>query len=183
MKKVMKIKRPHIATLDEVTITRDGETAIIEYKEPGIGGVNLTIGKEIHQMTEEDILNCHNDCIHAQLESVRNYKYIATEIPPGKPQVEYSEGACYWTPRGNVLRCQVGFDSDNHEVAILIDDQEFSLKEFGKMLSTYEGWGMRVLFVPDDETYKSPPIEIKEPSESNTASIMLLDDSIEAIEH
>jgi hypothetical protein len=183
MKKVMQIKKPHIATLDEVTITRDGETAIIEYKKQGIGGVHLTIGKEIHQMTEEDILDCHNDCIHLQLESGRNYKYIATEIPPGKPQVEYSEGACYWTPRGNVLRCQVGFDSDNHETAILIDAQEFSLKEFGKMLSTYEGWGMRIIFVPEDETYKSPPIEIKEPNEDKTASIMLLDELCGACDH
>ncbi len=182
MKKVMQIKKPHIATLDEVRITRDGETAIIEYKEPGIGGVNLTIGKEIDQMTEEEILDCHNNCIHVQLETARNYKYIATEIPTGKPQVEYSEGACHWTPRGDVLRCQVGCD-DNHETAILIDDQEFSMKEFGKMLSTYEGWGMRVIFVPEDETYKSPPIEIKDPNEDKAASIMISDDLIVANDH
>lgn len=57
MKQVTKIKRPHIAKLDEVTITRDGETAIIDYKELGISGVNLTLGEEIYQMSDLDILN------------------------------------------------------------------------------------------------------------------------------
>ncbi len=182
MKKITKIKRPHIATLNEVTITRNGETAVIDYKDSVGGGVNLTIGEEIHQMSDEDILNCHNRCIATQLESMRNYKYVATEIPPGKPQVKYFERGYYWTPRGDVLRCQVGSD-DNHETAILIDDQEFSMKEFGKMLSTFEGWGMRIIFVPEDETYKSPPIEIKDPAEDKTASILFSDDLIEAIDH
>jgi hypothetical protein len=31
-----------------------------------------------------------------------------------------------------------------------IDDREFTLEEFGKMLVTYAGWGMRIEFVPDD---------------------------------
>ncbi|MDP3705062.1 MAG: hypothetical protein Q8R24_04030 [Legionellaceae bacterium] len=115
-----KIKRPHIAKLEEVTITRDGESAIIEYKEPGIGGVSIKIGQEIHQMNDEDILNCHNSYIHARLESMRNYKYVATEIPPGNPQVQYSESGYHWIPRGDVLRCEIGCD-DNHETAILIE--------------------------------------------------------------
>ncbi len=182
MKKVTKIKRPHIAELGEITITRDGETAIIEYKEPGIGVTHLKIGKEIYQMSDEDVLNCHNDCISAQFESMRNYKYVATEIPPGKPQVEYFDRGCYWTPRGDVLRCEVSCD-DNHETAILIDDQEFSMHEFGKMLSTFEGWGMRISFVPEDEIYKSPSIEIKDPNEDKIASIMLSDDLIKSVDH
>lgn len=182
MKKVKKIKRPHIAKLEEVRITRDGETAIIDYKEPGIGGVNLRLGKKIDQMSDEDILNRHNECIYAQLESIRNYKYVATEIPPGKPQVEYFEQGYYWTPRGDVLRCEVSCDDDG-ETSILIDDQEFSIKEFGKMLSTFAGWGMRIIFVPEDETYQSPPIQIKDPSENKTASMMLSDESITAFDH
>lgn len=182
MKQVTKIKRPHIAKLDEVTITRDGETAIIDYKELGISGVNLTLGEEIYQMSDLDILNRHNECIYAQLESMRNYKHVATEIPPGKPQVEYFEQGYHWTPRGDVLRCEVGCDDDG-ETAILIDDQEFSMKEFGKMLSSFEGWGMRIIFVPEDETCQSPPIEIKDPCENKTASIMLSDESIAALNH
>jgi hypothetical protein len=33
----MRLKRPHVATLDEVTITRNGEDAIIEYATSGSG--------------------------------------------------------------------------------------------------------------------------------------------------
>lgn len=181
MKKNTSFKRPHIATLDEITITREGETATIEYKEKGISGVHLTIGKEIDQMSDEDILKCHNDCIYAQLKFMRNYKYLATEIPPGKPQVEYFKQGAYWTARGDVLRCHVGYSEG--ETAIVIDDQEFTMNEFGKIISTFEGWGMRVTFVPEDETYKSPAIEIRDPSETKVGSIMLSDESVTTVEH
>jgi hypothetical protein len=30
-------------------------------------------------------------------------------------------------------------------------------------ISTYAGWGMRVIFVPDDRTNVQPPIEVREP--------------------
>ena len=182
MKKFTKIKRLHIAKLDEVTITRDGETAIIEYKELGISAIHLKIGKDIIEMSEEDILNCHNAHIEAQLESARNFKYIATEIPPGKPQVKYFEPGAHWTPRGDVLRCEINWDS-NYGTTIVIDDQEYSMTEFGKMLSTFEGRGMRIIFVPEDETYKSPPIEINDPDEDKTASLILLDDTTESVDH
>lgn len=182
MKKITKIKKPHIAKLDEVTITRDGDTAIIEYKDPGISTVHIKIGNKIENMRDEDILNCHNQCLDAQLESALNYKYIATEIPSGKPQVEYFEPGAHWTPRADVLRCEISWDSKNG-TAILIDDQEYSLKEFGEMLSTREGWGMRIIFVPDDEIYKSPPIEIKDPNENKTPSVMLSEDPTEIVEH
>ncbi len=93
-----------------------------------------------------------------------------------------NEPVAHWAPRADVLRCEISWDSKNGTV-ILIDDQEYSMKEFGEMLSTREGWGMRIVFVPDDEIYKSPPIEIKDPNESKTPSVMLSDDSIEMIEH
>lgn len=35
-----RFKKPHVATLDEVTITRDGEYADIAYHDPTVGGVN-----------------------------------------------------------------------------------------------------------------------------------------------
>ena len=34
---------------------------------------------------------------------------------------------------------------------IHVDDQEFSWEDFGRMLCTYAGWGVRLVFVPDDE--------------------------------
>ena len=42
----MKRKERYIASLDEVTITRDGDYAWIAYKEEGIGATRLQIGPE-----------------------------------------------------------------------------------------------------------------------------------------
>ncbi len=92
----MKFKRPYIATLDEVIITKNGDIAIIEYKEPDVSTTHLKIGLEIQKMTEQDIFDCHNNCIYAQLEFMKNYKHIAIEIPPGDPQIKYSESGGYW---------------------------------------------------------------------------------------
>ena len=36
-------------------------------------------------------------------------------------------------------------------------------KEFGKLLTTYGGWGMRIEFVPDDEVHRRPVHEVREP--------------------
>jgi hypothetical protein len=38
------------------------------------------------------------------------------------------------------------------------------LKQFGKLLSAYEGgWGMRIEFVPADEVHHRPVLEVREP--------------------
>ena len=49
------------------------------------------------------------------------------------------------------------------EVTVIIDDCELSLREFGRLLLTYAGWGMRVVFVPDDRIDEEPEIEVREP--------------------
>lgn len=49
-----------------------------------------------------------------------------------------------------------------------IDGREFSLREFGRMLVTHAGWGMRICFVPDDELEHDPEIEIREPDDEET---------------
>jgi len=65
--------------------------------------------------------------------------------------------------RGDVLRCVIEDGGPDCEVTIWIDDREFSLREFGRLLTTHAGWGMRIIFVPDDEIEKVHPIEIREP--------------------
>ncbi len=178
----MRLKRPYIASLNEVTITRADETAIIEYREKNVSSVNLTIGPQIHQMSDGDILNVHNHCIAAQLESMKEYQHVATEIPPGKSQIEYFKPGGYWTPRGDVLRCIIDSD-ENNETTIWIDNQEFCLKGFGKILSVFAGWGMRIIMVPEDETHQSPPIEIKEPDSQETGSFALSGEFTSKKEH
>ena len=161
MKQSTRLKKPMIARLDDVTIKRDGETAVIDYLDLTISGVNLTIGPRIVEMTDQDILDCHNDVLRAQQISMVNYKHVAVEIPEGLPQVRYFAEGDQWVPRGDVLRCLIHDDEDRQPV-IEIDDQEFTLEEFGSMLTTFAGWGMRVTFVPTDALGKNPEIVVKD---------------------
>jgi hypothetical protein len=155
-------KRPRIASLDEVIISRQGEYADIEFREPNISGMNLKLGKKIHNMTDEEILAAFNRTIRSMEESRRSYVHVPVEIPVGKPQVKYYSQGDQWVPRGDVLRCIIDDGGPDCEATIWIDDREFSLREFGRLLTTYAGWGMRIVFVPDHELEKIHPIEIRD---------------------
>jgi hypothetical protein len=61
-------------------------------------------------------------------------------------------------------------DDENGQLVVGIDDKELSLEEFGRMLTTYAGWGMRIEFVPDDQSHRRPTLEVREPDpESESA--------------
>jgi len=160
----MRFKKPYVASLNEVRIKKEGEYAVIRYREPDVGSVRLKIGPELEEMTEQDILDLHNRILEKQAEMVAQYEHIAIEIPPGKPQLKWFREGAYWTPRGDVLRCEVS-DNEEGEAVIYIDDKELSLGEFGEALTVFAGWGMRIVFVPENELEKEPRIEIKEPEE------------------
>ena len=51
------------------------------------------------------------------------------------------------------------------EGCIEIDDRELSWEEFGKLVVTYAGWGMRIAFVPEDEVHRLPRVEVREPKD------------------
>jgi hypothetical protein len=53
-------------------------------------------------------------------------------------------------------------DEDDSLPVIYVDDREFEWQEFGRMLCVHAGWGMRVVFVPDDELERSPKIIVRE---------------------
>src|SRR5438128_7568087 len=160
---VMRLKRPYAASLDQVRISRENDEAIIEYADPGISTTHLRLGPEVQTMTDQEILERFNEYIAARDELAAEYEHVAVEIPPGKPQIEYFDKGYQWTPRGDVLRCIISDGGPDNEPIIYIDDRELSWKEFGRLLTTHAGWGMRVIFVPDDETHIEPPIEVREP--------------------
>jgi hypothetical protein len=162
-------KRPRIARLDQVKISRVGEDAIIEFLDPAVATTHLTIGPQVQQMTDDEILLLFNQVIVAQ---IRNRdvldEYVAVEIPVGSPQVEHHPGTVNeWSPRGGVLRCCIedGGGEDGSLPVIYVDDREFTWDEFGRMLCTYAGWGMRIVIVPDDELDRSPKIVVREPAD------------------
>ncbi|MEM9456533.1 MAG: hypothetical protein AAGF11_20310 [Myxococcota bacterium] len=160
----MRFKRAFVASLDQVKITREGEDALIEYADSEVGHTSLRLGPRIHDMTDQDILDRHNEIIETMDELRATSEHVAREIPVGRPQVEYHARSDQWVPRGDVVRGVVTCD-DEGQAAIDIDGREFSMEEFGRMLQTYEGWGMRLTFVDEDHVDEVPAIEIGEPDD------------------
>ncbi len=157
----MKRKERYIVRMDEVTITRNGEEAVIQYKEEGVMTTHLEIGPEITDMTDAEILELFNDMLRAQAQLAAENKHVAVEVPLGSPQIKYFARGDQWTPRGDVLRCLIN-DMDGQAV-IEIDDKELQIEEFGRLLTTYSGWGMRIEFVPEEEIHRRPALEVREP--------------------
>lgn len=161
----MRKRRPPVASLDEVRITRHGDDAIIEHADERFRTTHLKLGPAVQHMTDQENLHRWNECVLAREQVAAEYEHVAVEIPPGKPQIEYFEKGYQWTPRGDVLRCVIEDGGPDGAPVIHIDDHELSWEEFGRLLTTHAGWGMRIVFVPDDELYVKPRIEVREPEE------------------
>jgi hypothetical protein len=157
------MKRPRRASLDEVKISRNGDYADIEFADPTAGNMNLKIGPEVAWMNDQEILDVYNSIVFAMEESARNWDNTVVEIPPGQPQIKYFDKGEQWTPRGSVLRVFISED-DNGLPEFYIDDQVLTLEEFGRMLTTHAGWGMRIAFVPEDRLEENPKLEVRQPS-------------------
>src|SRR5512145_2024897 len=101
-----KPRRPHVASPDEVRFTRSGDTLIVEYADPKIYTTHLKVGAEkLASMQDEELLEYWNDLQRANDDFRKTVKYVAREIPLGKPQVRYFREGDQWVPRGHVLRC------------------------------------------------------------------------------
>ena len=161
----MRIKRPRQASQDEVKISREGDGAVIEFSDPTISTTHFKIGPQIRKMSDQAILDMFNDMIAARDRLVAEYEKIVIEIPPGQTQIEYSERSDQWVPRGDLLRCFIEDGGPDGEVTVHIDDRELSLREFGRLLLTHAGWGMRIAFVPDNLIEEEPEVEVREPRE------------------
>lgn len=161
----MRKRRPEVASIDEVHIRRDGDDAVIEYSDPNIATTYFRIGPSLGEMSDQDVLDAFNAVLEAEAEEAEAHEHVALEIPPGKPQIQYYPPAQQWAPRGAVLRCVVDDGGPDGEAIIYIDDQSLSLAEFGRMLCTYAGWGMRITFMPEDAIDAEPRIEVREPDD------------------
>lgn len=157
----MRKKRPVVASLAEVTIRREGECAVIAYRDPTIATTHFHVGPALHGMSDQDVLDQFNAVLTDSAAAVA--EYAAVEVPPGRPQIWYCAPADQWAPRGSVLRAVVDDSGPDGEAVIWIDDQPLSLAEFGRLLCTYAGWGMRIVFVPEELLDEPPPIERRDP--------------------
>jgi hypothetical protein len=159
----MQLKKPYIAALDQVRISRQGDYGIVEYIEPNVTSVKLKIGPQILKMSNQEILDEHNKILRIQQQNLAESENLAFEIPEGHPQIEYSKQDGQWSPRGEVLRCVIGDGGTDGEATVFIDDKELSLASFGKLLSTFTGWGMRIAFVPEEFLNEEPNIVVQDP--------------------
>lgn len=161
----MRKRKPPVASLDQVTIRREGEDAIIDFRDPAIATTHFRLGPSVHRMSDQQILNRFNKIVADEHKAATTRRHVAIEIPAGRPQMRYFAAGDQWAPRGGVLRCVVDDSGPDGEAIIHIDDQPLSLREFGRLLCTYSGWGMRITFVPEEELARAPRIEVCDPEE------------------
>lgn len=161
----MRKRRPAVASLDEVAITREGDDAVIEYKDPGVATTYFRLGPSLRRMSDQEILDQFNAVLAADAEAAAGYEHVAIEIPDGRPQIRYFAPGDQWVPRGGVLRCLIDDGGPGGEAVIHVDDQALTLAEFGRLLCTYAGWGMRIAFVPEDAVGQAPVVEVREPDD------------------
>ena len=159
-------RRPHRASPDEIRITRDGDYAIIAYADDAVATTHFKMGSvKLAQMTDKQILDFWNDGIDARDRFMAAQELVAVEIPMGKPQLEYEELSDQWVPRGHVVKGIIlgGEGNDIEDECITVDGKDLTVREFVRMLSTFGGWGLRLVFVSDTDIHDQPVIEVREP--------------------
>jgi hypothetical protein len=162
----MRKRKPEIATLDQVRISREGEDAVIEYGDPNIATTYFHVGPSLDAMSDQEVLDGFNALLRREEEPGAEVNdHVAVEIPAGHPQMRYFARGNQWVPRGAVLRCLIDDAGPDGEAVIYIDDEALSLPDFGRLLCTYAGWGMRITFVPEEALAVPPKIAIGEPDE------------------
>jgi hypothetical protein len=110
------------------------------------------------------VIDFWNDHLDAREAAAADYEHVVVEVPRGRPQLEFFEQGDQWVPRGHLLRCVVmGSNGEPDEPFLTIDDRDFTPREFARMVGTFGGWGMRISFVPDDQVYEEPVVEVREP--------------------
>jgi hypothetical protein len=153
----------YIARSPEVIVTRDGDFARIEYKEKDIAAARLEVGPGIRGMSDSEIVEMHNESLRDKARQASECKQVAVEVPLGSAQIEYFARCDQWVPRGSVLRCLIR-DDPHGQLLIRVDERDLGLKQFGKLLTTYQGWGMRIEFVAQEEVHRRPVVEVREPA-------------------
>ena len=140
-------------------------TAIVQPTDAAIATTHLEVGPRLSSMSDNEVLALFNATIDARDQRAAKHPDIVREIPPGHPQIRYHKRADQWTPRGSALRCVI--DDMDGQAVITIDDQELSIEEFGRLLTTYSGWGMRIEFMSEESLHRRPPLVLTDPEDAD----------------
>jgi hypothetical protein len=161
---VMARPRRRVVRMDEVKIEREGNYVSFNYKDPEMGGTRFEMSPDMMRMSDEELLDFHNQHIRDLAAFAQQHRGRPLVEIVGRPQIEYFKEGYHWVPRGDVLRCVIGWD-DRGGALVEIDDKVLTMEEFGHLLLSREGWGMRIAFVEEDELHKSPKIEVRSKKE------------------
>lgn len=145
--------------LADVSIDWEGTTAVITPVEGG-GGVHLVLDEARAALSDEEVLDIHNDGVEACQAMAAIYEHVALEIPPGRPQTERG-GLGRMHMRGDVLRAEI--DSADEGVELVVDGRPVTMQQLGELLEMYTGWGLRLTIVPTDRLAESPAVRVAEP--------------------
>lgn len=81
----MRKKRPIRSSIDQVWITGNGEYAGIEFADSSISSVSLKIGPDIQDLSDQEILDIHNQVVATWDHLAAQHENVVVEIPPGLP--------------------------------------------------------------------------------------------------
>jgi hypothetical protein len=160
----MRSRHPYIARPEDVTITRRENEIEVRYREKDIHVHVYRLDSDTPPLSDDEVLDMHNETLRERAALAAKYKHIAVELPLNSPQIMQDRASGRWSPRGGVIRCAID-DNTKGELVFGIDKNDLTLREFGQLLETYIGWGMRIEFVPEDEMHRRPRLSVREPAE------------------
>lgn len=138
----------------DLVVNERSDQVMIGHKDNLSDGIFCMRLEEFDSLTEEEIVDRFNAYIDSLLDGIVNDRPI--EIVHGQPQVKWDKTGKQWIAVGDVLRCELGWDSEEETVSIVIDDVELAGHEFLRLLAVNEGWGMRVEFVHPNRLLNPP---------------------------
>lgn len=140
---VARKKRPHVATPDEVRITRDGDFAIIAYLDDTIETTQYRIGADrLTRMTDEDILALWNAGLATAIEDVTRSRRDMRALLA-------DDGS---------LRCTVeAYPSAPNQPFIRVGQRMYTAMELAHLLGGNLGGEVIVTIVPGSGPPSAPP--------------------------
>lgn len=130
------------------------DQVMIGHRESLKNGILCIRRAEFDALNEQEIVEKFNAYIDRLLDEILQDRPI--EIVHGKPQIKWSQECRQWTPVGDVLRCELGWDEKKGGVSIIIDGKKLSGSEFLRLLEVNEGWGMRIEFMHPNRLLNPP---------------------------
>ena len=83
----MRRHKPRVAMRDEVTITRQEDTAVIAFHDGVTPTTNLVLGEKISGLSDHAILDLYNQSVRGMQACAANYRHVAREVPARSPRI------------------------------------------------------------------------------------------------